>query len=77
MIDLKTERIVSFREAAEHFPRIRGGRPVHRPPLGRWANTGLRGIRLDIVQVGGTRCTSIEALDRLFRLLTDDRAVEV
>lgn len=66
MIDLNTETVVSFTEALDHLPHRRGGRPVHVATLYRWAQRGLRGVQLETLQVGGTRCTSIEALQRFF-----------
>jgi hypothetical protein len=38
--------------------------------LYRWAQTGIRGIRLETIMVGGTRCTSTEALQRFFDMIT-------
>src|SRR5947209_7135512 len=40
-------------------------RPVHVSTIYRWMN-GLRGRRLEYVQCGGTRVTSVEALERFF-----------
>ncbi len=37
--------------------------------LYRWATEGLRGVHLETIQVGGTLCTSIEALQRFFERL--------
>ena len=31
---------------------------------------GVRGIRLESIMVGGTRCTSVQALQRFFDALT-------
>ena len=32
-------------------------------------------VRLETIRVGGTKCTSLEALQRFFGRLTDDRTV--
>ena len=38
--------------------------------LYRWASHGCRGVRLETIQIGGTKCTSREALDRSFEELS-------
>ena len=70
MINLKTETILSFSEVCRRLPRRRAGRPLHPATLYRWANPGLRGIKLETIQVGGTLCTSLEALQRFFDKLS-------
>ena len=70
MINIKNEKIISFVEACKRLPHRRAGRPVHPATLYRWANIGLKGIKLETVQVGGTLCTSLEALQRFFDRLT-------
>lgn len=74
MIDLSTETIVSLADATTHLPTRRGRRPVHVATLYRWAQRGLKGIRLEIIQIGGTSCTSLEALQRFFDRLTAARS---
>lgn len=69
MIDFASEQVLPLEEAARRLPRRRGNRPVHPTTLHRWAHTGLRGVHLETIQVGGTRCTSIEALQRFFERL--------
>ena len=66
MIDLATETLISFADACELLPRRRAGRPAHPATLYRWAKPGLRGVRLETIQVGGSLCTSVEALQRFF-----------
>jgi len=76
MIDIQTEEVVSLTEAAksEHLPRRRKGKRPHVATLFRWATRGCRGIRLETIQCGGTRCTSVEALQRFFERCTDPSA---
>jgi hypothetical protein len=69
MIDLSHESVVSLTDATKHLPQRRGGRAVHVATLYRWAQRGVRGVRLEILQVGGTKCTSLEALQRFFERL--------
>ncbi|WP_417851295.1 DUF1580 domain-containing protein [Thalassoglobus sp.] len=65
MINLKTETILTFREAAEHIP----GSP-HLSTLHRWVKYGLKGIRLESCLVGGRRVTSLEAVGRFSEAIT-------
>jgi hypothetical protein len=64
------EQLLTLAEAAATLPRRRAGRPTHASTLFRWSRAGLRGVRLEIVQVGATKCTSREALARFFAKLT-------
>ena len=70
MIDPNTETVVSLTETARSLPTRRGGKKPHVSCLYRWTTTGCRGVILESIQVGGTRCTSREAVARFFRRLT-------
>jgi hypothetical protein len=70
MIDFNEETLISLQEAAKILPRRRAGRPVHVSCVYRWTQIGVKGIRLESVQVGGCRCTSHAALNRFFERLT-------
>jgi hypothetical protein len=74
MIDPNCETLISLTEAARSLPRRRGHKRPHVSCLYRWTTIGCRGIVLESLQVGGTRCTSREALARMFRLLTQGDA---
>jgi hypothetical protein len=67
------ETIVSFAGAAKELPCRRRGRRIHLSTFHRWATVGCRGIVLESIQVGGTRCTSREALQRFFERLSESR----
>jgi hypothetical protein len=70
MIDILLEETFSLTEAAKRLPcRRRGVRP-NVATLYRWAQTGCRGVRLETICVGATRCTSMEALQRFFDAIT-------
>jgi hypothetical protein len=71
MIDPNSETLLSLAQAAKHLPRRRGGRPVHVSCIYRWTTSGCKGVILESIQIGGTRCTSRQALSRFFRRLTD------
>jgi hypothetical protein len=76
-IDPSTEVLRPFAEASRRLPALRGGRPVHPTTLWRWAARGVRGrdgvtVRLESIKVGGTCCTSDEALLRFIHALSAD-----
>ena len=70
MIDSKAEQIITFSEAADELPRRRRGRKTHVSTFFRWSTVGCRRVVLETIQVGGTRCTSREALQRFFERLS-------
>src|SRR5689334_10653496 len=73
VIDSTQETVITFSQAADELPRRRRGRKCHVSTLYRWATIGCRGVRLESIQVGGTLCTSREALQRFFEALTAAR----
>jgi hypothetical protein len=77
MIDIATEEILTLAQAAAELPRRRRGRKTHVSTLYRWTASGCRGVILESIQIGATRATSREALQRFFdRLSAPDRVVE-
>lgn len=78
MIDLVHENVVSLNEASKLsiLPRRRAGRRPHTSTLYRWARRGFAGVKLETIRVGGTLCTSVEALQRFAERLSaaDPRA---
>jgi Protein of unknown function (DUF1580) len=56
------------------IPRRRGGGKLHSSTVWRWALRGVRGVKLEVIRVGGTLCTSMEALQRFFDRLAGDPA---
>jgi hypothetical protein len=66
-----SEDIRSLTNATKLLPSRRGDRPPHVSCLFRWAKHGLRGVRLETIRVGGTLCTSREALERFFARLAE------
>jgi hypothetical protein len=69
-IDSTTEHLISLTEAAKELPARRGNKRAHTSTLYRWTTSGCRGVKLEFVQIGGTRCTSHEALSRFYERLT-------
>ena len=76
-IDLRTEQIYPLREIADLpcLPRRRRGARLHVSTLIRWCTTGVRGVRLEALRVGGTLCTSVQALQRFFDRLSRNAAI--
>ena len=70
MIDVTNETIVSLADGAKSLPPRRRGKKPHVSCLYRWTTIGCKGVVLESVQIGGTRCTSEEALCRFFDALT-------
>ena len=76
MIDLTAEQPLTLREATRLPFLRRHGRAPNLATLYRWAQRGLANIRLETIQVGGSRCTSEAALLRFFDRLTTGDVVE-
>lgn len=70
MIDISLEETFSLTEAAKRLPCRRKGVRPNVATLYRWAQSGCRGVRLETICVGATRCTSMEAMQRFFDALT-------
>jgi len=70
MIDISLEEVFSLTEATKRLPCRRKGVRPNVATLYRWSQVGCRGVRLETICVGATRCTSIEALQRFFDALT-------
>lgn len=69
-IDITNEEVVTLSQATEYVPARGRANKVHVSTIYRWALRGIGGVRLETVMVGGTRCTSVEALLRFFDRLT-------
>jgi len=72
-IDPFAEAVLPFAAAARRLPRTRGDKPVSPATIWRWAVHGLRGVRLETIKIGGTTCTSLQALARFFAALQGGR----
>ena len=64
MIDISNEQLVPLREVPELLPPRPTGKKVHISAVYRWSRRGIRGVRLDVITIGGTTYTSKEALQR-------------
>lgn len=72
MIDLSVETVVSLDDAAKHLPRRREGKLVHLGTLYRWISHGVKGQKLECIRIGGSTCTSLQALQRFCDRLSGD-----
>ena len=77
MIDLSEEIRPLSAWARLLIGRGQKGGPMNRSTLYRWATRGLRGVRLEVIQIGGTTCTSKTALQAFFNALTEAEKQEV
>ncbi len=64
MIDLLRESLISLHDIPRILPARPNGKRLHVSAIYRWVQRGIRGIRLEVVRVGGTTYTSREALQR-------------
>jgi hypothetical protein len=76
MIDPTHEDLMSLTEAAQSLPKRRRGKRPSISCLYRWTQQGVRGVRLESIQIGGTRCTSREAIARFIERLSARRTGE-
>jgi len=74
-IDPLNETVLSLTDAAKLVPARRGGKRPHVSCIYRWTTAGCKGVRLESIQCGGTRCTSKEALARFFARLSGQSVV--
>jgi hypothetical protein len=66
VIDSQIEQLITLGEAAATLPCRRAGRKTSVSTLYRWASSGCRGRVLETLQVGGSKLTSRESLQRFF-----------
>lgn len=71
MINMQTETLLTFEQAAERLPRKSRGRKISLSTLWRWATHGVRGQKLEVLYAGRTPMTSVEALQRFAERLSD------
>ncbi|HWE36753.1 MAG TPA: DUF1580 domain-containing protein [Isosphaeraceae bacterium] len=75
-IDIEREPIFPLRLASRQAKNLLVGRrdkPIHVATWYRWAGQGCRGERLETLQVGGARYTSVAAIQRFFEALSRAR----
>lgn len=76
MVEVCNGPFITLREAAKLPELKRNGQKPHVASLYRWAGpAGVRGVRLATWQIGGTRCTTAQAVRDFIRELTDRTSV--
>ncbi len=75
-IDIACDELIPIREVPKRLPKKPCGKRIHISAVYRWMQKGVRGVKLDFVFIGGTRYTSVEALQRFVdRLSMNDRGI--
>jgi hypothetical protein len=64
------QEAVSLNEARNLPALKRNGKGVNLPSIYRWTSEGIRGVKLETVQIGGSRCTTAGAAMRFIRALS-------
>jgi hypothetical protein len=67
---ISEETTLRLADVPKHVPTRRAGKKLHVATAFRWAKTGVRGVKLETIRIGGTLCTSVEALQRFFERLS-------
>ncbi len=70
MIDSLSETLISLADVPAQLPERRGGKRPHVSCIYRWAQRGCKGVKLEVLQCGGTKVTSLEALQRFYERLS-------
>lgn len=73
MIDLAKEGPpISLAEVPRQrcVPRRPGGKTIHLATVHRWATIGIKGVVLETLQCGRTKCTTTAAIQRFFERLS-------
>jgi hypothetical protein len=68
-IDISSEELLTLAQAARRY-RPPDARPLAPSTIWRWHSKGLSDVRLETICIGGTRYTSVEALQRFFIAVT-------
>lgn len=74
MFDPTEERPIPLSQVRDlaWIPRRRRGAKLNISTPFRWAKDGVAGVRLEVIQLAGTKCTSEAALARFFSRLTEE-----
>lgn len=73
-IDITREQLIPLADVPGRLPLTASGKKLSRSAVHRWITRGLGDVRLEYLQVGRRRCTSVEALQRFLERLTAARA---
>jgi hypothetical protein len=70
MIDRTKEPAISLAEVTKLPELQRNGKRPHVATIFRWTTRGCRGVRLESIQIGGTRCSTLAAVRRFLDSLS-------
>ena len=73
MIDTSKKAPIPLSKAARMLPSSRTDYGLDVSTLHRWSRRGIRGHKLEVIHLGGTACTSQEALGRFFAAIARTR----
>jgi hypothetical protein len=73
-IDITLENLIRLSEVPKlpFMPPTKDGKKIALATIYRWAMGGTGGVKLETLKVGGTLCTSVEALQRFFDALSGE-----
>lgn len=67
---LQNEGVYTFTQISKRLPTFNGKR-VHVSTIHRWCRKGVKGVRLEFRVLGGRLVTSMEAVDRFSKALSE------
>jgi hypothetical protein len=70
MLSISDDNLIPLSQVPRLFPPRANGKTVHISAVYRWAQRGVRGVRLETLKVGGTSYTSMDAVQRFAEELT-------
>src|SRR5262245_46610531 len=73
MIDIASETLITFSQAAAEQPHRRQGKRVSTVTIWRWTTRGSGGVVLESLKTPSGRVTSRQAVQRFFETLTATR----
>jgi len=78
LIDTTVEDPIPIVQLSQLYPhKVPGtrGKPVSPMTVENWTKKGIRGIKLEVLVVGGRLCTSLAALDRFYQEVTRSKVL--
>jgi hypothetical protein len=69
MIDIDSEELVPLTNVATMVPPRPNGKRMAVTTAWRWATVGVRGHKIEVVRIGGSKYTSREALGRFLKAI--------
>lgn len=78
MINSKEQQLIRLSDVPKlkWLPRRRGGKRLNVATVFRWAQRGLKGVKLKTVSAGGAKCTTETDIRDFFAELSDRTSAE-